>query len=271
MRPFVLKTLFIKDWKELIKSKQALIPMIVVPAVFIVVLPLAILLAGSADALNTVMTGDLDVFLEQLPSHMIPADFDQTQTLVYAMVMYFMAPLFLLIPVMFASIIASSSFAGEKEQKTLEGLLYTPATDKELVLGKILVALIPAIGISVICFLIYSVLVNALGSGLFGGLFFPNWSWIIMLIFLVPGVSFLSLGLVVRISQRAAGMWEAQQISVVLLLPIIGIVISQAAGVIYLSITGILIASGICFILDYLLYRWIVGTFSREQMVTKLT
>ena len=270
MRIEYLKLLFVKDWKELIKSKQALIPMIVVPVIFVVILPLIILLTASTGTLDAVMAGDMEMFLSNLPSEMIPQSYTEVQQLLYGILVYFFAPLFLIIPVMFASIIASSSFAGEKERRTIEGLLYTPLTDRELIFGKTLVSLVPAIGISLLCFVVYAFLINGVGYRYFHHIFFPTASWILMVVWLVPLLSFLSLALVVWISQRSTGMWEAQQISVVLILPIIALVISQAAGVLYLNTIGVFLAGLVCLGVDYLLFRWLVRQFNRERIVTRL-
>lgn len=171
---------------------------------------------------------------------------------------------------MMASIIAASSFAGEKERKTIEGLLYTPLTDQELVLGKIAVCFIPAVLISWLCFGIYGVVANALAYPFFGRLIFPTASWVAMIFWLAPGLSFLSLALVVAVSQRAAGVWEAQQISALLLLPIIGLVISQTQGIFVLTVPLILLAGLVIYVLDVFIYRWLVRRLNRERIVTKL-
>lgn len=86
----------------------------------------------------------------------------------------------------------------------------------------------------------------------------------------MPTISFLSLALVIMVSQRATGVWESQQISMLLLLPIIGLVISQAAGVVYIS-AGLVFATGLLFLItDVMVFRWIVKTFDRERIVTKM-
>lgn len=209
-------------------------------------------------------------FLETLPSDFLPAGYDLQQGLVYVMIVYIFAPLFLLIPVMTSSIIAASSFAGEKERKTIEGLLYTPISDKELVLGKILVSLIPAVLITWVSFIIYTIVVNALGYTIFQGLFFPTASWLVLIFWLAPAISFLSLAFVVYVSQRATGVWEAQQIAALLVLPIIALVISAVKGLIQLSWPVIFFAGLIVLIIDIFIYRWLVRKLDRERIVTKL-
>ena len=57
---------------------------------------------------------------------------------------------------MASSVIASDSFAGEKERKTIEALLATPLSDSELFVGKVLVAFIPAVLVTFASFAVYS-------------------------------------------------------------------------------------------------------------------
>jgi hypothetical protein len=92
-----------------------------------------------------------------------------------------------------------------------------------------------------------------------------------MIFWLTPAVSFISLALVVAVSERAAGVWEAQQISVLVILPVIGLVISQATGLFYLDAFLIFLVGAILFIIDYVFYQWINKTFDRERIVTRLT
>jgi ABC-type Na+ efflux pump permease subunit len=176
----------------------------------------------------------------------------------------------LLIPVMASGIIAASSFAGEKERKTIEGLLYTPISDKELVLGKVLVSLIPAVLITWVSFIVYTIVVNALGYAIFQHLFFPTASWLVLIFWLAPAISFLSLAFVVYVSQRATGVWEAQQVSALLVLPIIALVISSVKGLIQLSWPVIFFAGSVVLIIDVFIYRWLVRKLDRERIVTKL-
>lgn len=53
--------------------------------------------------------------------------------------------LVLLVPVMVATVLAADGVAGEQERRTLEGLLLTPVTDRELATAKLLAAWLPAV------------------------------------------------------------------------------------------------------------------------------
>jgi ABC-type Na+ efflux pump permease subunit len=266
MNSRMIKIIFMKDWRELRKSKQAMLPMIIVPIIFVIIMPAILMLSSLSVAMNP---GDVE-FLKALPGDFFPAGYNLQQGLVYVMIVHIFAPFFLLIPVMTSSIIAASSFAGEKERKTIEGLLYTPISDKELVLGKILVSLIPAVLITWVSFIVYTIVVNTLGYTIFQRLFFPTTSWLVLIFWLAPAVSFLSLSFVVYVSQRATGVWEAQQVAALLVLPIVALVISSVKGLIQLSWPVIFFAGLAVLIIDVFIYRWLVRKLDRERIVTKL-
>jgi ABC-type Na+ efflux pump permease subunit len=115
--------------------------------------------------------------------------------------------------------IASDSVAGEKERKTLEALLYTPTTDWELLLGKLLSAWLPALGITWGGFLLYAVMANLAGWPVMGKLFFPTTVWVILAVWVAPAMAALGLGAMVLISSRARTFQEASQLSAVVVLP----------------------------------------------------
>jgi ABC-2 type transport system permease protein len=86
----------------------------------------------------------------------------------------FIAPLYLLVPLVVATVIAADSFAGERERGTLEALLHTPTTDRELLTGKFLAAWLPAVTVAWAGFAVYSVLANVLMWPARERIFFPS-------------------------------------------------------------------------------------------------
>lgn len=123
----VQKALIYKDIKEITSSKQTLIPMIVVPLIIMVALPLALMIAAryGEGSLN-----GMDEMIKNIKGRFIYEN--EAQLIIELAVNYMFPNLFLLIPIMASSIIAASSFVGEKERKTMESLLYTPMSVKQL-------------------------------------------------------------------------------------------------------------------------------------------
>lgn len=258
-----------KDWLEVLRNKQVLASLIVVPVVFAVLLPAGIILLGGSGILTSTIAG-LQGFLDNLPHGVAPSAYTPDQTVVYAVIVYFLAPFFLVIPVMTASITASSSLVGEKERRTIEGLLYTPLTNRELVLAKVLGSVIPAVALTWIAFIAYAVIVGVLGAPMMGGVFFPTWTWAVLIILLVPLVGFLATSMIVAVSGRSTTMQGAQGTAMFVVLPILALVIGQATGLMLFDVTVALVAAVVLAIVDLLAFVFVVAKFQRERIVTKL-
>ena len=56
---------------------------------------------------------------------------------------YLLAPLFLIVPLMVSAVLAADAFAGEKERKTLESLLHSSISARDLFVAKFLTAFLP--------------------------------------------------------------------------------------------------------------------------------
>lgn len=273
MRTNKAMLVFRKDWREVRRNWQVILPIVVIPFMFSVLLPLLIILIPSLAAMPGSSLGGLETMIENLPKHVQDelVGMTEQQVLVYITSLYFFAPFFLIIPLMASSVIASDSFAGEKERRTIEALLATPISDSELFLGKILVSFIPSMMVTVVSFLIYSSLVDLLSFAIFDSrLLLPNLVWIMLIFGLAPTVALASIGLTVMISAKVKGFREAQQISAILLIPILILVFGQVSGAIIFGpiVVGALI--GAFAIVDLLTFYIGVKMFKREEILSKL-
>jgi ABC-type Na+ efflux pump permease subunit len=185
------------------------------------------------------------------------------------MLLYFFAPFFLIIPVMASSVIASDSFAGEKERKTIEALLATPMTDGELLLGKILVSFVPSMLVTGGSFLLYCATVDLLTYEMFERLLLPNLEWMLLIFGLAPAVALASIGLTVMISARVKGFREAQQISAVLVVPILVMLFAQASGVMIFGYVMVGALTLVFVLIDILLFRLGVRVFQRDKLLSQ--
>ena len=264
---------FRKDWREVRRNWHVILPIVVVPLMISTILPILVVAIPSLAAMPGTALGGLEAMIRNLPSHMRDEIIGMTdqQVLLYVMSLYFFAPFFLIIPLMASSVISSDSFAGEKERKTIEALLATPISDSELFLGKILVSFIPSMAITLVSFLLYSLVVNVSSFMILNGrLLLPNLVWIMLIFGLAPTVALASIGLTVMISAKVKGFREAQQISVVLLVPILVLVFGQAFGAIILGPTVAAALIGVFAVIDLLVFRVGVKLFGREKILSKL-
>jgi len=264
---------FKKDWCEIRRNYQVILPIVVVPLMISVFLPIILTVIPSLAATQGGSLNGFGTLLENLPKHVQEqlAAMTEQQVMIYVMAIYFFAPFFLIIPLMASSVIASDSFAGEKERKTIEALLATPLSDGELFLGKMLVSFIPSMIVTVVSFAIYTTVFDVLAYNLFNGmLLLPTIDWILLIFGLAPTVALASIGLTVIISARVKGFREAQQISVVLLTPVLALVFGQATGAIIFGPVVILALIGLFGLVDLAVFRVGVKLFKREEILTKL-
>lgn len=103
-------TLIKKDIRSITSNKQIFAVLLIVPLVLTVVLPSVFVLV-----------------LTQKPD--AASDFQKLLD---------MPPFFLIVPIMASSVMAASSFVGEKEKHTLETLLYSPLSLRQLFQSKVL-------------------------------------------------------------------------------------------------------------------------------------
>jgi ABC-2 type transport system permease protein len=172
----------------------------------------------------------------------------------------------LLIPTMIAMNSAAFSIVEEKMSKSLEPLLATPVTTRELLIGKALSGAIPALIITWICAIIFIAAIFGIGwSYLIGILLTP--SWFISLLILTPAITLLSFLLGVIGSARAHDARNAQNGALLIILPIFLLIALQVTGIIWFTAINTLLFGLVLIAIDYLVLRFAVRLFNRESIV----
>jgi ABC-2 type transport system permease protein len=165
--------------------------------------------------------------------------------------------------------IASYSIVGEKIQKSLEPLLATPISDSEILLGKSISSFVPPIAAIYASSVIYMILMDIITRTGLGYLYYPNWSFGIILLPLGPLASILTIELTVILSARANDVRSVQQFTGVLFFPFIIIYVMSEIDVIQLNTINLLILSGIFLVADLFLFYLSTKTFKREEILTR--
>ncbi|WP_433751664.1 ABC transporter permease subunit [Paenibacillus amylolyticus] len=266
-----IRALVRKDIRSVTASIQLWLPMLIVPLIIGIIMPSALLWAASRMELRSL--GNISFLLESLDALTHSGQIPQLASMptdnhriVYYLAMYMFAPLFLIIPVMASSILTANSFAGEKERKTLEGLLFTPISMDTLFKGKVLAALIPSLLLSWVTFLIYGIIANILMYPMFGTLMFPNLNWIILVVWVVPACSLMVILLNVLISAKVRGFQEAYQLGGLIVLPLIALVAGQASGMLLISPWMLLMIGAVLLLISMVLLRFVTLWNSRQQL-----
>lgn len=228
-----------KDVKVLSRTKGVMLPLIIVPLFFTLLFPAlfaALPQLIEMSGLPQPVEGINELFRRFPPNFRAAlAHYDPLQRIVVLMVVYYFAPMYLILPLMVSSVVAADSVAGEKERRTLEALLYTPTSDRELLVAKILSAWLPALAVAWGGFIVYSVVVNIAAWPTFGYIFFPTSMWWLLAFWVAPAVAGVGLGFTVLISARVNTFQEAYQLGGLVVLPVVALMISQGAGALYLG------------------------------------
>ena len=261
-----------KDWKEVRQNPSAWVPMLVIPLIFMVIFPLAMILAATnvpGMASSAFTDPDLATFMERMPDFMRSAiaGLNPTQAGIVLMLGYIFAPFFLIIPLMFTTVIASESFAGEYERKTIEALLYTAASDTELFLGKVMAAVIPAIAITLGSFVLYTCVVNGAAYPVMNRIWFPLPSWYPLIFWISPAISLAGVSATVLISARIKTFMGTYQASASTVLLVVGLLVGQISGALYLSVGVSLAIGAVVWLIGAVLTYYAVRTFNRQKLL----
>src|SRR5205085_1353188 len=95
----------------------------------------------------------------------------------YALAVFLFAPLAVIVPMTISTAVGANILVGEKERGTGEFLAHSPATEREIYLGKLIASLVPGYLTTVVGFFVYALIVNLIVGPQVGGWFFPTGGW----------------------------------------------------------------------------------------------
>lgn len=263
----VVRAIMRKDLTAVRRSKAVVLPMLLVPALMLVVLPLIIGLAARVPE-----TVDIERFLGSAPGDLADPilSLPEREQLIVLVNGYLLAPLFLIVPIMVSAVLAADAFAGEKERKTLESLLHLPVTDRELFVAKLLTALTPALAVSWIGFLLFAIVTNTVAWPVMHRLFIPTKLWMVVILWVAPAVALLGLGVMVRVSARAKSTQEANQLGGAVILPLIFLAMGQATGLLLVTLPIAFAIGGVVWLLALWLVRGGARRFTRDELARRV-
>lgn len=261
-----IRAIMVKDVTAVRRSKAVMIPMLAVPVLLLVILPLLIGLAARGQG------GDLSGLMANMPSGLSDPilALPEEEQLIVLVNGYLLAPLFLIVPLMVSAVLAADAFAGEKERRTMETLLHLPIDNRDLFLAKLLGAFIPALVVSWVGFVLFSIVANSVAWGVMQRIFVPTQLWLVMIFWVAPAVAALGLGLMVRISVRAKSTQEANQLGGAVVLPLIFLAVGQSTGLLLLDLPIALAIGAVIWVLALWLTARGARRFTRDELATRL-
>jgi ABC-2 type transport system permease protein len=256
-------TIVEKEWADVFRHRLVLFTVVLLP-VMMIVLPVIMITLSSNEAIAKQMSDLPPGYVERLNTSGL-----SMQATIQAFIGQMFNLLFLIVPLAIPITIASYSVVGEKNEGSLEPLLATPISTSELLASKSIAAAVPGVVGAWIASLIYAILLLFLvpDTQLRGLLLSPQWLFGILI--LVPLLTVLASTTGLIISSRVNDARVAEQLGALIVLPVVGLLIAQMAGVILFDMTIATITAVILLVIDYGLLMLAVRLFNRETILTR--
>ena len=257
-----IRTLIDKEWAEAFKNKMVLGTVVALPLIFMLMplFQLAVMRDIPASEMEDAPAGITALCQLQ--------NFSPAECMQGFLVNEFLL-LFLLIPLAVPVTIASYSIVGEKSTRSLEPLLATPTSTAEIIIGKGLASVIPAIGATWLAFVIF--LIGARFFVVSDRVYalFMNPMWYVAMIIVAPLMTVLSVNVAIIISSRVNDPRAAEQIGMLVMLPILLLFFGSIFGLFPLTTTTMLLFGVATLLVDIGLVILGVKLFQRETILTR--
>jgi ABC-2 type transport system permease protein len=251
-----------KEWSEVFRNRLVLFSVAFLPLI-LTALPLAILIGLRGNGSGEVLaTSDMPEAFTELCGDLSAGDCGS-----YFLVSEFML-MFMLLPLAIPVTIASYSIVGEKVTRTLEPLLATPTSTAQLLGGKSAAAVVPGVAMTWAAFGVFSIGVRLLATPTIAArLADPMW---LLAVFVVgPLLALAAVSIAVMVSSRTSDPRVAEQVSMLVMLPLFLVLVGQVTGLILLNAQLVLyIAAGLV-VVDIGLMAFAINLFQRETILTR--
>jgi ABC-2 type transport system permease protein len=256
-----------KELADLRQNLAIFLPAMLVTLIAIVMPVFVAVIVPAATGERLSESGDLEIAVEMYKKDPSMRSLDPEAAIQAYVFQYFLVML-VLGPITSAMSVAASSVIGEKQARTLEPLLVTPITTFELLGGKLLGALVPALALTVISLVLYlGVIAVVAADGVVGVLLGPRTLGVMFLI--GPLAAMVALLLAICVSSRVNDARTAQQLGVFVILPIPALLLGQIFGGIELTIPVILWIALVLLVVNAALMWLAITLFNRETILTR--
>jgi len=201
---------------------------------------------------------------------LLVGDMDQTEMTMMILAFFLdnIIPMFfLMIPVIATTTMATGSFVGEKEKRTLETLLYSPLPLREIFSSKVIASFILSMVVTIGAFIIYLIISQTLIYFMFGRLMLPGANWFATVLVVAPALTLLAVTITSKISAKAQTMEEAFQKAGLITIPIILLAASQFTGLMILNVWILLAIAVIIGIIAVILMQSALKNFKYETLL----
>ncbi len=243
-----------KEFREILQQRILLSSILLPPLLFVVIPLIFLQKVGNGSKTSALKVPSLQgLTLHEYTQGVIGTEFSN---------------IFLLLSMLVPSVIAAYSIIGEKSNHTLEPLLATPVRRWQLLAGKMLAALLPAVLVTWISGGVFiaelSILTdaNVVSHVITAG-------WLILFFFGTPLLGLIAVAIMTAISSRVNDTRTAQQLAIWAVVPIIGLILGELSGQFELTAFVAVIAIIVLIPLAILAIWGASQLFQRETILTR--
>ncbi|GMU43451.1 MAG: ABC transporter permease subunit [Xanthomonadales bacterium] len=176
---------------------------------------------------------------------------------------------FLLMPLAIVSIAGAYAIVGEKQQRTLEPVLATPMSTPQFLLAKLLAVSLPAVIASWIAALLGALASVASFWWAHGLIVWPDEFYWVAVFVLAPQIGAMTALVCLRVSARMQDPQAANQVTALILIPLLLIVFSLIGPALVLHFGALLGACAAFLAIDLALFAWVRRGFNREEILCR--
>jgi ABC-2 type transport system permease protein len=258
-----VKTIIQKEWAEVFKNRLVVFTVTFLPLIMAAI-PLGILFAMRGET----VTPDVGTEFPQALDAMCPPELAGGECFQVYMVSQFML-MFMILPLAIPATFAAYSIVGEKTTRSLEPLLATPITTMELLVGKSLAAVIPAILATYVAFGVYALGAYFLITNRMVYAAMMDSRWLIAVVIVGPLMALMAVNASVMVSSRVNDPRVAEQLSMVVIVPLLAVFFGQIAGLFIVDRRFVIGSAFILLLVDVVLVYFAVKLFQRETILTR--
>jgi ABC-2 type transport system permease protein len=247
-----------KEWLDLSRNRVVMTTLVALPA----------LLTGMSCFM--MVTGVRESHPQdpsKVPSHLLKLSSDPKEAglllLVHSALM-----MFSMVPVILPAIMAAHSILNEKLSRSLEPLLATPIRTWELLLGKMYAIVVPALIPALGGYAVYLAVAHAVAPPRVFALA-ASPAFLLSVCLVGPLASILAVTFGMMISSRAGDLQSAQQLSGLIVLPVIGMGMAQTFGAVAATVTVVLAKALVLAVLDAGGLFLCISVFERETILSR--
>jgi ABC-2 type transport system permease protein len=256
-----------KEWLDALKQRYILYLLILMPILFVIIPTVSL----AIPRLTPMSLEDAMQEMEELPPGWKNLGWEGArpeEILQVALAGQFTL-FFLIVPLAIPMTIATYSVIGEKRDRSLEPLLATPLSVFELLLGKSLAAAAPGVAITWVSAALFALFARilALSDDVFVRI--VTSSWLLMVVVVAPLLTILATTVGLMVSSRVTDPRAAEQLGMIVVIPVLGLFFGQMAGVISMGDAFVLLLALGLIVIDVILLSLAVGLFQRETILTR--